>query len=38
VEDGAVTLLGMKSARIFLRGREPFEVEVGARIDLAIAS
>jgi dipeptidase E len=33
VEDGAVTLLGMKPARIFLRGREPFEVDAGARID-----
>ncbi len=37
VEDGAVTLLGMKSARIFLRGREAFEVEAGTRIDRALA-
>src|SRR5437667_222433 len=37
VEDDAVTLLGMSPARIFLRGREPFEVEVGARIDRALA-
>jgi dipeptidase E len=33
VEGGVATLLGRKSARIFLRGRSPFEVEPGTRID-----
>jgi dipeptidase E len=37
VEDDAVTLLGMRPARIFLQGREPFEVEVRTRIDRALA-
>lgn len=37
VDDDAVTLLGMSPARIFLRGREPFDVEAGARIDRALA-
>jgi dipeptidase E len=36
VHDNAVTLLGMKPARIFLRGRAPFEVGVGTRIDRAL--
>ena len=34
VENGAITLLGMKSARVFKRGQEPFEVSAGSRIDL----
>jgi dipeptidase E len=33
VTDGAVTLLGMKPARVFRRGQTPVEVSVGARID-----
>ncbi len=38
VHDTTVTLLGMKPARIFLRGQPPVEVEVGARIDQALRS
>lgn len=38
VEDDAVTLDGLRPARIFLRGRPAFEVEVGARIDQALRS
>jgi dipeptidase E len=33
VEDGTTTLLGLRPARIFRRGQEPVEVEVGGRID-----
>jgi len=33
VDDDAITLMGMHSARIFLRGKEPFEAEVGTRLD-----
>ena len=36
VEGDAVTLLGLKSARIFKKGDEPFEVPVGTRIDEAV--
>ena len=36
VVDDAVTLLGTIPARIFLRGRQPFEVEAGSRIDEAL--
>lgn len=32
VEDDVATLAGMRPARIFERGREPYEVEVGARV------
>jgi dipeptidase E len=35
VEDEAVTLLGAKTARIFFRGQEPFEVEPGTRLDFS---
>jgi len=31
-EDGVSTLIGMRPARIFERGKEPYEVEVGARL------
>jgi hypothetical protein len=33
VEDDAYTLLGMKPARIFRRGRDPIEVGQGKRLD-----
>ena len=33
LENGKSTLLGMKPARIFLRGRAPFEVEAGTVIE-----
>ena len=33
VEGAAVTLLGTKPARIFLRDTDPFEVAAGTRID-----
>ncbi len=33
VEDSAVTLHGEKTARVFKRGSEPFEIEAGARVD-----
>jgi dipeptidase E len=36
VEDDAVTLAGGKAARIFLQGREPFEVEPGTRLDVVL--
>ena len=32
-----ITLQGHRPARIFLRGREPFEVEAGARLGQALA-
>lgn len=38
VSDDAVTLLGPNSARVFLRGKEPYEVDAGTRIDQAVAS
>lgn len=34
VLDDQVTLLGSKSARIFRRGQEPFELEPGSRLEL----
>ena len=34
VEDGVVTLVGDKPARIFRRGETPFEVETGSRLEL----
>ena len=34
LEDGAITLLGAKSARIFKRGQEAYEVKPGSRIEL----
>lgn len=34
VEDGVTTLLGEKTARIFRRGEQPFEVPAGSRINL----
>lgn len=34
VEDGVVTLVGEKSARIFRRGQEPVELTGGSRIEL----
>jgi dipeptidase E len=34
VEDGAVTLVGSKPARIFRRGEAPVEVETGLRLEL----
>jgi dipeptidase E len=37
VTDSAVTLLGMKPARIFRRGQAPVEVEVGTRIDTVLS-
>jgi dipeptidase E len=34
VEDGGITLLGMKPARIFRRGQEPAELPSGSRVEL----
>jgi dipeptidase E len=34
VENGRSTLLGLKPARIFVRGRDPYEVEPGTVLDL----
>jgi dipeptidase E len=34
VEDGVVTLVGSKPARIFRRGEAPVEVESGSQIEL----
>lgn len=34
VEDGVVTLVGEKTARIFRRGQEPFELAAGSPVDL----
>ena len=36
VDGEAITLLGARPARIFVRSREPFEVEPGSRLDSAI--
>lgn len=36
VDDDGATLLGDKSARVFRRGAEPFEVEPGALVDEAL--
>lgn len=33
VEDGVTTLLGLRSARVFQRGREPYEIDAGSRIE-----
>jgi dipeptidase E len=38
VVDDAVTLLGTNAARIFLPGREAFEVPAGSRIDQALSA
>jgi dipeptidase E len=37
VEDGATKLVGLKPARIFRRGEEPFEVEPGTLVDAHMA-
>ena len=37
VQDQQVTLGGEKTARVFRRGREPFEIESGNRIDQVLA-
>ena len=34
VEDGTITLLGMKPARIFRRGQQPVELPSGSRVAL----
>lgn len=34
VQDGVVTLIGSKSARIFRQGQEPVELETGSRLEL----
>jgi dipeptidase E len=34
VDNGVVTLLGMKTARLFRRGEEPVEIESGSRLEL----
>lgn len=34
VDDGTFTLVGMKNARVFRRGQEPYEVAPGSRIEL----
>ena len=34
VQDDVVTLVGSKTARIFRRGQEPFELETGSRLEL----
>ncbi len=37
VKDQEVTLRGEKTARVFRRGREPFEIEPGAKINQALS-